>query len=40
MLNANPVLINNNAFVPGGTWLQPTSILTPRLFRISAEFNF
>jgi hypothetical protein len=40
MLNANPVLTYNNAFVPGGTWLQPRSILTPRLFRISAEFNF
>jgi len=28
------------AFVPGGPWLQPTTILTPRLLRISAEIDF
>jgi hypothetical protein len=39
-LNSNAVLTYNNAFVPGGTWLQPRSILTPRLFRVSTEFNF
>jgi hypothetical protein len=39
-LNANPILTYNNQFVPNGTWLQPRSILTARLFRISAEFNF
>ena len=40
VLNANPVLSYNNAFVPGGTWLQPNSILTGRLARISADFSF
>jgi hypothetical protein len=45
-LNANPILTYNNAFVPNGPWLQPRSfagagaVLTGRLFRISAEFNF
>jgi hypothetical protein len=39
-LDANPILIYNNTFVPGGTWLRPRGILTARLFRISAEFNF
>ena len=39
-LNGNPILTYNNTFNPGGTWLQPRSILTSRLFRISAEFNF
>jgi hypothetical protein len=39
-LNSNAVLTYNPQFVPGGTWLQPRSILTPRLFRISAEYNF
>jgi hypothetical protein len=39
-LNANPILTYNNTFVPNGTWLQPRSILTPRLFRISTELNF
>ena len=29
-----------NAFVPGGNWLAPTSILTPRLLRFSAELSF
>ena len=39
-LNSSAVLTYNNAFVPGGTWLQPNSILTARLARISAEFTF
>jgi hypothetical protein len=38
--NANPVLTYNNSFTPGGTWLQPNSILTGRLARISAEWTF
>jgi hypothetical protein len=45
-LNANPILTYNAAFVPGNPWPQPRSfagagaVLTARLFRISAEFNF
>jgi hypothetical protein len=39
-LNSSAVLTYNTAFVPGGTWLQPTSILTPRLIRIGADVNF
>jgi hypothetical protein len=39
-LNSNAILTYNAAFVPGGAWQQPTSILTPRLYRISAELNF
>jgi hypothetical protein len=45
-LNANPILTYNTSFVPNGTWLQPRAfagagaVLTARLFRISAEFNF
>jgi hypothetical protein len=39
-LNSNAILTYNSAYVPNGAWQQPTSILTPRLFRISAEFNF
>jgi hypothetical protein len=43
--NANPVLTYNQTFNPtvltgSAAWLSPRSILTPRLFRISAEFNF
>jgi hypothetical protein len=40
VMNKSTVLTYNNAFVPGGPWLQPNSILTPRLARISAEFSF
>jgi hypothetical protein len=39
-LNASAVLTYNNAFVPGGTWLQPFAILTPRFFKITAEIDF
>jgi hypothetical protein len=39
-LNSSTVLTYNNAFVPGGTWLQPLTVLTPRLLRITAEFQF
>jgi Carboxypeptidase regulatory-like domain len=39
-LNSNAILTYNNAYVPTGAFQQPTSVLTPRLYRISAEFNF
>ena len=40
VMNANPVLTYNNSFTPNGPWLQPNSILTGRLIRISVDFNF
>jgi hypothetical protein len=40
VLNSSAVLTYNNAFVPGGTWLQPQTILTPRFFRLTAEITF
>jgi hypothetical protein len=39
-LNSSAVLSYNNAFVPGGTWLQPMTLLTPRLIKITAEVDF
>jgi hypothetical protein len=39
-LNSSAVLTYNNAFIPGGTWLQPLTILTPRFFRLTAEVDF
>ena len=39
LLNSSAVLTYNNTFVPGGTWLQPLAILTPRFFKISAEIE-
>jgi hypothetical protein len=40
VLNSSAVLAYNSAFVPGGTWLQPMTILTPRVFKVTAEVNF
>jgi hypothetical protein len=39
-LNSSAVLTYNNTFIPGGTWLQPLTILTPRFFKITAELEF
>ena len=40
MLNSSAVLAYNNSYVPGGTWLQPLSVLTPRLFKLTAQVDF
>jgi hypothetical protein len=39
-LNSSAVLSYNNAFIPGGTWLQPLTVLTPRFIKLGAEVNF
>jgi hypothetical protein len=39
-LNSGAVLTYNQTFVPGGPWLQPLTILTPRFFRFTAEVSF
>ena len=39
VLNSSAVLTYNNTYVPGGLWLQPLTILTPRFFRITAEIG-
>jgi hypothetical protein len=39
-LNSSAVLSYNNAFIPGGPWLQPLAIVTPRFFKLTAEFEF
>jgi len=39
-MNSSAVLTYNNTFVPGGTWLQPVTVLTGRLTKISAELTF
>ena len=40
VLNSSAILTYNSGFVPGGPWLQPNSVLTGRLARISAQFDF
>jgi hypothetical protein len=39
-LNSSAVLTYNNAFIPGGTWLQPLTVLTPRFIKLGAEISF
>jgi len=39
-LNSGAILSYNNNFIPGGTWLQPISILSGRMAKFSAEFTF
>ncbi|HMF95759.1 MAG TPA: TonB-dependent receptor [Vicinamibacterales bacterium] len=39
-LNSSAALSYNTAFVPGGTWLQPMTIMTPRFFKITGEIDF
>jgi hypothetical protein len=39
-LNSSAVLSYNSAFVPGGPWLQPLTILTPRFHQVTAEIDF
>jgi hypothetical protein len=39
-LNSSAVLAYNNAFIPGGSWLQPLMTLTPRFLKISGEVAF
>jgi hypothetical protein len=40
VFNSSAVLSYNDAFVPGGTWLQPVTILTPRFLKLAAEVTF
>src|SRR4029079_2471808 len=37
VLNRSAVLAYDSTFVPGGTWLQPMAILSPRFFKLTAE---
>jgi hypothetical protein len=39
-MNSSAVLSYNNAFIPGGAWLQPLTVLTPRFIKLGAELNF
>jgi hypothetical protein len=39
-LNSSAVLTYDSAFVPGGQWLKPMTILTPRFLKVSAELEF
>ena len=38
--NSSAVLNYNQAFVPGGPWLTPTLVMTPRFAKLSALVEF
>jgi hypothetical protein len=40
ILNQAAVLTYNQTFAPGGAWLAPTSVLTPRFMKVSAQIDF
>jgi hypothetical protein len=40
VLNAAPPLSYNQSFIVGGSWLTPTSVLSARFAKISAQFDF
>jgi hypothetical protein len=40
VLNSSTVLTHNYTFVPGGPWLQPLTVLTPRLLKITLEVDW
>jgi hypothetical protein len=40
VLNAAPPLSYNQAFIPNGSWMVPTSVMSARFAKISAQFDF
>jgi hypothetical protein len=40
LLNAATPLSYNQAFIPSGPWLTPTSVLSARFLKISAQLEF
>lgn len=40
LLNSSAALSYNASFVPNGTWPQAVAILTPRVLRVTAQFEF
>ena len=40
LFNSSAVLSYNQTFIPGGTWLQPLMVLTPRFVKFSAQLDF
>ena len=40
LLNSAAVLSYNQAFIANGPWLTPTSVMTARFAKVSAQFDF
>jgi len=39
-MNSDAILSYNNSYTPGGAWLLPTSVVTPRFVKFSAQVEF
>ena len=39
-LNSDAILAYNQAFIPGGSWLMPTSVLTARTTKLTFQWDF
>ena len=39
-LNSDAILAYNQAFIPGGNWLVPTTVLTARSTKITVQWDF
>jgi hypothetical protein len=40
LLNTAPILSYNEAFIPNGAWLLPTSVMTARFAKVNVQFDF
>ena len=40
ILNLAPGLSYNQNFIPGGTWLTPTTVMTARFAKFSVQWDF
>ena len=40
ILNQAAILTYNQTFAPGGSWLAPTSVLSPRFMKVGAQIDF
>jgi hypothetical protein len=40
IINSSAILTYNQSFIPGGSWLTPTSVLQPRFLKIGATIEF
>jgi hypothetical protein len=40
LLNSDAILTYNQTFIPGGQWLRPNTVLTPRFVKLSAQIDF
>lgn len=40
VLNSSAILSYTQTFIPGGQWLRPNTVLTPRFVKVSAQIDF